>query len=644
MPPSLQDADGVSQDEVGALEGALRKMRDQTPQRLRGAKALLEALLEPHEDSTAAGGRAKASVGPVGPWEEAARRALDRLERDLLPRTAGAHGHLVVGIVGPNNAGKSALFNSLVGRLLSPSLPRGGATRHLLGALHPELASALENEPTLARFPLRRVEPGPEGVTAATELSGNPAELFLVETDDMPRELLLIDTPDFDSILVENKRASESLLKVCDLAIVVVTRHTYQNRDVVNFLESWLSHDRPWLLVYNESITPEITEEHAQKLAEDLGSDPVAVFHAPFDLEIQRSAAPLMPVALRHDVAATQTLRDWLGAHAREDELKAKALRSSTAELMHDLTLVRSALEAEGTLASKLWDAVMERSLKLGSDVARRAMPMAPFLDAFRAVLDRRPKLVSGGLRGVVRRSRLFMEQGISRLVGSKSKSTRDSAKAANDLASIEAAALEPAWAPFFEELALTFAPSGSFWQRAERAEGLDAELRAGLVLDLAPDASQPAKERVLAALGADPEVLSEFQRACEEQIEAELEGHRSEWMLQFAVDTVHLLPAVAAGIVIFQTGGLGLDVAIGGVGALSTLLAERVSKLLGTQVAKRARERWTELRGARLARHILHATLAATASKLEHRRADRKERVAELQQTMESLSRSGPA
>ena len=39
---------------------------------------------------------------------------LGRLERDLLPRTAGGHEHLVVGIVGPNNAGKSSLFNALV--------------------------------------------------------------------------------------------------------------------------------------------------------------------------------------------------------------------------------------------------------------------------------------------------------------------------------------------------------------------------------------------------------------------------------------------------------------------------------------------------------------------------------------------------
>ena len=55
--------------------------------------------------------------------------ALERLERDLLPRTAGGTDYLVAGIVGPNNIGKSLLFNSLIGAQLSPSEPRGGATR-----------------------------------------------------------------------------------------------------------------------------------------------------------------------------------------------------------------------------------------------------------------------------------------------------------------------------------------------------------------------------------------------------------------------------------------------------------------------------------------------------------------------------------
>jgi hypothetical protein len=52
------------------------------------------------------------------------------------------------------------------------------------------------------------------------------------------------------------------------------------------------------------------------------------------------------------------------------------------------------------------------------------------------------------------------------------------------------------------------------------------------------------------------------------------------------------------------------VDVAVGGAGALSSLLAERLSKLLGTQVAHAARERWTRLRGARLGQLLCEAAL----------------------------------
>ena len=78
-------------------------MHPDLPDRLRTLRDLLERVVA--DDGAAAG-------------QEVSRRAeeaAERLDRDLLPRTAGGHTHLVVGIVGPNNAGKSALFNALVG-------------------------------------------------------------------------------------------------------------------------------------------------------------------------------------------------------------------------------------------------------------------------------------------------------------------------------------------------------------------------------------------------------------------------------------------------------------------------------------------------------------------------------------------------
>ena len=89
-------------------------------------------------------------------------------------------------------------------------------------------------------------------------MCGPVRPLLYEEEPTLPRGLMLIDTPDFDSILEDNRLASESLLTVADLVVAVVTRHSYQNKAVVTFLERWLQHGRPWMLVYNEAGDAEI--------------------------------------------------------------------------------------------------------------------------------------------------------------------------------------------------------------------------------------------------------------------------------------------------------------------------------------------------------------------------------------------------
>ena len=569
------------------------------------------------------------------PLAQAARNAMDRLDRDLLPRTAGGATHLVVGIVGPNNAGKSALFNSLAGSAVSPSRATGGATRRLVGAACGALLARLEAEPTLSRFPLRRALPGPGGVQAAVESGGDPAELLLVEVDALEDGVLLVDTPDFDSIRRGNRLASEALLRVTDLAVVVVTRHTYQNREVVEFLESWLAHGRPWLLVYNESISSEVTAEHAAKLSADLGVLPVATFHAPFDMDVALNREELEPRALAaapgtESVTDGERLGPWLFHLPHVHELKGRAMSASLAQLDDELEALIRALALERDQAEEMLARGRAHARTLGETVAGEAMPMGPFLEAFRAVLDRRPSLLQRGLRGALRKVRGALEGIWARLSTGRTASRASSS--GSELLEIERAALEPAWPVFFEALAADLDP-------ARGAHPVDARLAEHLAADLAPDASHPARQRAIATLANDPEVLLAFQEACEGLIEEEFAERGNEWFFQFAVDAVHLVPALAAGIVIVNTGGLGTDLAVGSAGALTTLLAERLSKLLGTRVAWRARERWTQLRGARLAQVALESALETSAPLLARRARERGDLSDEFRRTALALA-----
>ena len=559
-------------------------------------------------------------------WEGvAAVRA--RLERDLLPRTAGGHEHLVVGIVGPNNAGKSSLFNALVAGegtrpiTVSPAEPTGGATRRLVGALSPALRAALEAEPTLQRFDLRPVTCGAEGVVEARESAepGAEAALFLVDSTSLPDSLLLVDTPDFDSVLHENRAVTDALLAVADVAVVVVTRHTYQNHDVIEFLSGWLEHGRPWVLVYNESIDGATTLAHARKVEGDLGQPAEAIFAAEFSADVARGEAPLEPRDLRDPRVS---LSAWLRALGDRGDLKARAMEASLSALRRELLQLAS--ECRGSLASteEARASLAEAAAPLGRAVAREAMPMGPFLEAFRDVLDERPTLVQRELRRGLRWTGDRLVGGLRwarrQLIGGGAQESAADA-AGRTLLEVERAELERRWAGFYE-------PGQRRMRELARSGGLPAGVREALAgqassAPTAPPAglsgARASFERAAAALALDPALLEEHRAACREIIREELDRQGSEAFLQLAVDVVHLLPLGLAGVLIVHTGGLGSDVAMAGGGAAAAALAERLSRTLGTGVALSARARWTELRASRIADAALAGLLGPAAQAL---------------------------
>ncbi|MGE0517932.1 MAG: GTPase [Candidatus Binatia bacterium] len=561
----------------------------------------------------------------------ATAEALDLLERDLLPRSAGGDASLIAGIVGPNNAGKSALFNALIGRELSPSVPAGGATRRLVGAAGPAILSQLRAEPTLARFRLRPFarEGGDSPLTPAED----PAELLIAEEAAVPPGLLLIDTPDFDSILNDNRVASESLLAVADLVIAVVTKHSYQNRAVVSFLERWLQHGRPWMLVYNEGSDAAVARAHAAKLAADVGTPPLASFWAPHSLAVQRGEAPLDPIPLQ-DGARADGLRELLFDPAAVARIKADAFTAALARLDDALRDVASATAADARRAAAVLQAAQARAIHAGTRIAAAAMPAQPFIDAFRTVLDRRSNPLSRGWRTTLRHVRLALESVPARLRGLRQSGGDTSAV---DLVAIERAVLASAWPPFWEELARDLGREAR--HPARQAAG--PLLRELLDRDLADARRNAAGGAAAAALSMNSAEIAEFQTACALLVEKAIDDRGFDLDIQAAADLATLMPIALAAAVIVSTGGIGSDLAAVGGGALGTFLFEKYAHVLGRGVMADARRRWIELRGRQLAGALVDAALPAAAARAREAVEQNTAVAMRLRELREALARS---
>jgi hypothetical protein len=183
---------------------------------------------------------------------------------------------LVAAICGGGSAGKSTLFNSLLGSRCAPTGGRAGMNRRVLFSVPAPMAEQ-------ARFIAALVEPfaaAPEPLRKPEDLLQPGGPLF-IETRPGLCDIVLMDTPDFDTGArgeYANRRSAQGALEAADVLIYIFTNSNYNNRDNTDFIARMLTGigRRKCFLVYRAypSFTAEEVTEHAMTVARNIyGAD-----------------------------------------------------------------------------------------------------------------------------------------------------------------------------------------------------------------------------------------------------------------------------------------------------------------------------------------------------------------------------------
>ncbi len=178
-------------------------------------------------------------------------------------------------ICGGGSSGKSSLFNSMVGKRVSPVGGSAGLNRRVLVSAHQEIF----NRPSILPALFEQFGCLPDPLKDKKDLT-IPGQPLYVLSDDVPQNLVLMDTPDFDTGAkgtYVNRDIALKALESSDILIYVFTNSNYNNRENTDFISEMLTGIgmRKCFLVYRvyPSFEQEEVEEHAMTVARNLYGD-----------------------------------------------------------------------------------------------------------------------------------------------------------------------------------------------------------------------------------------------------------------------------------------------------------------------------------------------------------------------------------
>lgn len=208
-----------------------------------------------------------ASKPAVDTWKKA-------VDNRLLPRLIPGFP-LTVAICGGGSSGKSTLFNTLAGEVVSPTGGRAGINRRILIALN--TSHQPNSRVANALFEPFACEPQ---LVAEMEQLTTPGNPLLYYSDVLPAGLALLDTPDFDTGSggsYQNREMAERSLRAADVLVYIFTNANYNNRDNTDFITRMLTAvgTRNSFLVYRvyPAFSDEEILEHASTVARNLYGD-----------------------------------------------------------------------------------------------------------------------------------------------------------------------------------------------------------------------------------------------------------------------------------------------------------------------------------------------------------------------------------
>jgi energy-coupling factor transporter ATP-binding protein EcfA2 len=297
---------------------------------------LLTALVDRVDELA---GRVAALDVPSDHARRRVRQLRDHLASHVRPRARSLEAPLLVLLLGPTGAGKSSLFNALVGRRSSETGVLRPTTRELVVLARPGDRDTL----TGRGGPLAGVESG---------------RLRLIADPAAPEGVVLVDAPDVDSVEHANRELTDRLVEAADLAVFVTTATRYADRVPWEVLGRVRERGLPLTAVVNRmppgDEAREIVLTDLRRLFAEGGLDRA---EAPLDLLAVEEGA-LDPAVDGLAPAAVAPLRariDALAASRGERlRLAARALGGSLAGLEPQLRTIGDDLEHAAIDADRL--------------------------------------------------------------------------------------------------------------------------------------------------------------------------------------------------------------------------------------------------------------------------------------------------